>query len=253
MPPAPPPTSLIRGGMSSQPAPRMADGAAGWDLWPQRGIRAGSGDDRQAGKKDGRWARGSGRHRRRKRAKAAAARKQRRRPNLDRLAAEIARHNVLYYQKDAPEISDAEYDALVARAGVGGALPCPPQREDRPWHQVGAPPAAGFAKVRHGVPMLSLENVFDAAGFAESHPRHPPLPRPCRRRSRCASPPNRRSTGCRSTCCTEDGRFVRGADARRRRGGRGHHRQSATTLKDLPAAPCRPGAGAHRNPRRRCT
>jgi DNA ligase (NAD+) len=86
---------------------------------------------------------------------------------LDRLAAEIARHNALYYQQDAPEISDAEYDALVARARELEARFPELRRDDRPWHQVGAAPAAGFAKVRHGVPMLSLENVFGAAQFAE--------------------------------------------------------------------------------------
>ncbi|MCS6930921.1 MAG: NAD-dependent DNA ligase LigA [Acetobacteraceae bacterium] len=86
---------------------------------------------------------------------------------LERLAAEIARHNALYYQQDAPEISDAEYDALVARARDLEARFPALRREDRPWHRVGAPPAAGFAKVRHGVPMLSLDNVFGAAQFAE--------------------------------------------------------------------------------------
>jgi DNA ligase (NAD+) len=86
---------------------------------------------------------------------------------LDRLAAEIARHGALYHQQDAPEISDAEYDALVARAREIEARFPALRREDRPWNQVGAAPAAGFAKVRHGVPMLSLENVFGAAQFAE--------------------------------------------------------------------------------------
>jgi len=86
---------------------------------------------------------------------------------LERLAAEIARHNALYYQKDAPEISDADYDALVARARALEAEFPALRREDRPWHQVGAAPVPGFAKLRHGVPMLSLENVFGAAQFGE--------------------------------------------------------------------------------------
>jgi DNA ligase (NAD+) len=86
---------------------------------------------------------------------------------LDRLAAEIARHGALYHQQDAPEISDADYDALVARAREIEARFPALRREDRPWNQVGAAPAAGFAKVRHGVPMLSLDNVFGAAQFAE--------------------------------------------------------------------------------------
>jgi DNA ligase (NAD+) len=86
---------------------------------------------------------------------------------LDRLAGEIERHNRLYYQQDSPEISDADYDALVARARALEAEFPELRREDRPWHRVGAPPAAGFAKLRHGVPMLSLDNVFGAAEFAE--------------------------------------------------------------------------------------
>jgi DNA ligase (NAD+) len=86
---------------------------------------------------------------------------------LDRLAAEIERHNALYYQQDSPEISDADYDALVARARALEAEFPELRREDRPWHRVGAPPAAGFAKARHGAPMLSLDNVFGSAEFAE--------------------------------------------------------------------------------------
>ena len=86
---------------------------------------------------------------------------------LDALAAEIARHNALYYQQDRPEITDAEYDALVLRArAIESGFPAL-FRPDRPWHQVGAPPVEGFAKVRHGVPMLSLDNVFVARRAAD--------------------------------------------------------------------------------------
>jgi len=79
---------------------------------------------------------------------------------LARLAAEIARHSQLYYQKDAPEISDAAYDALVKRNEAIEARFPELRRADSPSGKVGAPAAAGFAKVRHSLPMLSLDNAF---------------------------------------------------------------------------------------------
>src|SRR5215213_2946296 len=89
------------------------------------------------------------------------------RRELAALAAEIARHDRAYHQQDAPEITDAEYDALRMRnAAIESRFPAL-VRPDSPQHRVGAPPAGGFAKVHHGVPMLSLDNVFDAGEFAE--------------------------------------------------------------------------------------
>jgi DNA ligase (NAD+) len=80
-----------------------------------------------------------------------------------RLVREVNRHNELYHRKDAPEISDAEYDALFRRL-VAVETHFPDLRTpDSPTQRVGAGPAEGFSVVRHAVPMLSLDNAFDRA------------------------------------------------------------------------------------------
>ncbi|MPZ36718.1 MAG: NAD-dependent DNA ligase LigA [Rhizobiales bacterium] len=84
-----------------------------------------------------------------------------------RLEAEIKEHDEAYYQKDAPIISDAEYDAQRRRyEAIEAAFPNlrTPESLSR---KVGAAPARGFAKVRHAVPMLSLQNAFDADEVAD--------------------------------------------------------------------------------------
>ncbi len=86
---------------------------------------------------------------------------------LERLAAEIARHNRLYHTDDAPEISDAAYDALVREnAALERQFPHL-VRDDSPSAQVGAAPAGHLAKVRHALPMLSLDNAFAEEEVAE--------------------------------------------------------------------------------------
>ncbi|MES2834425.1 MAG: NAD-dependent DNA ligase LigA [Pseudomonadota bacterium] len=83
------------------------------------------------------------------------------RAELDRLSTELARHDALYHGADAPEISDADYDALKRRAlEIEEAYPDLTSASS-PSQVVGAAASTQFAPVRHGVPMLSLDNAFD--------------------------------------------------------------------------------------------
>src|SRR5262249_20458306 len=86
---------------------------------------------------------------------------------LKRLASEIAQHDDLYYRKDAPEISDAEYDGLRARNDEIEARFPHLVGDDSPSLGVGAAPVEAFGKVVHRVPMLSLSNVFDEEGLRD--------------------------------------------------------------------------------------
>ena len=90
---------------------------------------------------------------------------------LARLAEATARAEIAYHRDDAPEITDAEYDALKARNLALEARFPALKRDDSPSDRVGAAPAAGFGKIRHRVPMMSLSNAFseeDAGDFLAS-------------------------------------------------------------------------------------
>lgn len=82
------------------------------------------------------------------------------RAELEKLAKLIAYHNARYHAEDAPEISDAEYDALVRRNAELEAQFPELIRADSPSRIVGATPAGHLAKVAHARPMLSLDNAF---------------------------------------------------------------------------------------------
>src|ERR1700726_97538 len=77
-----------------------------------------------------------------------------------RLALEIEGHDKRYYQDDAPKISDADYDALRKRLNAIEARFPEFVTSDSPSQKIGAQPSGRFAKVRHAVPMLSLDNAF---------------------------------------------------------------------------------------------
>ncbi|MGQ4273141.1 NAD-dependent DNA ligase LigA [Terrihabitans sp. B22-R8] len=79
-----------------------------------------------------------------------------------RLSEEIKAHDRRYYEDDAPSISDADYDALRRRLlEIEAAFP-ELISTDSPTQQVSGAPSEKFAKARHGVPMLSLDNAFDS-------------------------------------------------------------------------------------------
>ena len=83
------------------------------------------------------------------------------------LAAELARHDRAYHDQDAPLITDAEYDALRRRNAELEAAHPELVRADSPSRRVGSAPSGAFGKVRHRVPMLSLNNAFGGEDFVE--------------------------------------------------------------------------------------
>lgn len=83
------------------------------------------------------------------------------------LSLRVAEANDAYHRRDAPQITDAEYDALKARlAALEEAFP-ELARPESPTRQVGAAPAEGFGKVTHAQRMMSLGNAFTADEVAE--------------------------------------------------------------------------------------
>ena len=97
-----------------------------------------------------------------------------------RLALELEGHDRRYYQDDAPSVSDAEYDALRARFNAIEKRFPEFVSAESPSQKVGAAPSGRFRKVRHAVPMLSLDNAFseeDVRDFVDRIARFLKLPR----------------------------------------------------------------------------
>mgnify|MGYP002525150828 CR=1 FL=1 len=79
---------------------------------------------------------------------------------LERLVQTMAQADIAYHRNDAPEISDADYDALKQRNSAIEAKFPELKRKDSPSEKIGAPIASGFAKVKHAIAMMSLGNAF---------------------------------------------------------------------------------------------
>ncbi|MBE7218737.1 MAG: NAD-dependent DNA ligase LigA, partial [Caulobacteraceae bacterium] len=86
---------------------------------------------------------------------------------LERLARDLAAHDLAYHTGDDPAVSDAEYDALKRRNAMLEARFPQLVRPDSPSLRVGAAPSTQFQPVTHGAPMLSLDNAFSEVDVAE--------------------------------------------------------------------------------------
>ncbi|RMG60611.1 MAG: NAD-dependent DNA ligase LigA [Deltaproteobacteria bacterium] len=90
---------------------------------------------------------------------------------IEELRKEIEYHNYRYYTLQDPEITDAEYDALL-RELIELEEKFPHlSTDDSPTKRVGAPPAEEFVKAEHRLPMLSLQNAFNEGEMREFHDR----------------------------------------------------------------------------------
>src|SRR5436190_17264889 len=89
------------------------------------------------------------------------------RQEIEHLRETLRRHERLYYVLDQPEISDAEYDALMRQlSDVEKAHP-DLITPDSPTQRVGGKPREGFTKVRHSTQMLSLDNALNEEELRE--------------------------------------------------------------------------------------
>jgi len=149
---------------------------------------------------------------------------------LERLADELARHDLAYYQHEEPTVSDAEYDELRRRnADIEARFP-QLVRDNSPSMRVGAAGASSFAPVEHGVPMLSLDNAFSDEEAVEFDAR---IRRFLKLEGDVAYTAEPKIDGLSASLLYENGRFVRGATR-----GDGRVGEDVTanlrTIKDIP-------------------
>ena len=90
---------------------------------------------------------------------------------LEQLRDQVNHHNYRYHARDAPEISDAEFDALFRELAAIEERRPELVTPDSPTQRVGAEPVAGFEEAVHPNPMLSLGNAFDEEQFMAWHRR----------------------------------------------------------------------------------
>lgn len=84
---------------------------------------------------------------------------------LEHLRAALRHHEYQYHVLDAPEVPDAEYDRLMRELRALEEQHPELITPDSPTQRVGAAPLSAFSQVRHEVPMLSLDNVFDDESY----------------------------------------------------------------------------------------
>ena len=170
-------------------------------------------------------------------AKAGASAAVRR--EVERLRREIAEHNRRYYELDAPEISDAEYDALFRKLQDLEAAHPDLRSPDSPTERVGAAPATRFASVRHTQPMLSLANAMSEDEVREFDKR---VHRTLRDDGAIAYVAEPKFDGLAIELVYQDGRFVQGSTR-----GDGTTGEDVTanlrTIRSIPLA-LRPAKGA---------
>ncbi len=86
---------------------------------------------------------------------------------IRKLREELEAANRAYYQADEPFLSDAEYDARMRELLDLESRHPEAFRPDSPTLRVGAGPVSVFGQTEYRIPMTSLDNVFDATGFAD--------------------------------------------------------------------------------------
>src|SRR6266403_4616154 len=89
------------------------------------------------------------------------------RKQVERLRENLRHHERLYYVLDQPQITDAEYDALMRKLSDLEKAHPDLLTPDSPTQRVGGKPREGFVKVRHSAPMLSLDNALNEAEMRE--------------------------------------------------------------------------------------